>query len=153
MFIDYNDIMFGIRRRRYFYIGSGSSRRVYDLGNGYVVKVAKNMAGREQNKAEYEISSEDSSGIFAEVINISNDNSMLIMRKATKIKDMKVVWNYFNVDDKYEFYDSIYMQRLKNKYNLLLGDFEKASSWGIINGKPVIIDYGFTKHVERKYYR
>lgn len=153
MFIDYNDIMFGIRRGLYFYIGSGSSRRVYDLGNGYVVKVAKNMAGREQNKAEYEISFEDSSGIFAEVIDVSNDYRMLIMRKAKKIKDMRIVWKYFNVDDKYEFYDCIYMQRLKNKYKLLLGDFEKASSWGIINGRPVIIDYGFTRHVEKKYYR
>ena len=45
------------------------------------------------------------------------------------------------------------MQRLKNKYKLLLGDFEKASSWGIIKGRPVIIDYGFTRYVERKYYR
>ena len=111
------------------------------------------MAGREQNKAEYEISFEDSSGIFAEVIDVSNDYRMLIMRKAKKIKDMRIVWNYFNVDDKYEFYDCIYMQRLKNKYKLLLGDFEKASSWGIINGRPVIIDYGFTRHVEKKYYR
>ena len=152
MFIDYNDIMFGIRRGLYFYIGSGSSRRVYDLGNGYVVKVAKNMAGREQNKAEYEISFEDSSGIFAEVIDVSNDYRMLIMRKAKKIKDMRIVWNYFNVDDKYEFYDCIYMQRLKNKYKLLLGDFEKASSWGIINGRPVIIDYGFTIDVKEKHY-
>lgn len=153
MFIDYSDIMFGIRNGRYFYIGSGSSRRVYDLGNNYVVKVAKNMAGREQNKAEYHISEEDSTGIFAKVIDVSYDYKMLIMRKAKKIKDMRIVWDYFNVGDKYEFYDSDYMQRLKTQYRLLLGDFEKTSSWGIIDGRPVIIDYGFTRHVERNYYR
>lgn len=152
MFINFNDIMYGIRNGRYFYIGSGSSRRVYDLENGCVVKIAKNKAGIEQNRAEYYIWSEDFSGIFAEVIDVSNDYRMLIMRKAKKIKDMRIVWNYFNAEDKQEFYNSMHMQRLKNKYNLLLGDFEKTSSWGIIDGRPVIIDYGFTRYVERKYY-
>ena len=152
MFIDFNDIMFGIRSGRYMYIGSGSSRRVYDLGNDYVVKIAKNDAGIEQNRAEYYISSEDYFGIFAEVSGVSNDYRMLVMRKAKKIKDIRSVWNYFNAEDKYEFRHSKQMQRLKEKYRLLLGDFEKTSSWGIIDGRPVIIDYGFTRYVQRKYY-
>ena len=153
MFIDFYDIMFGLRNGRYVYIGSGSSREVYDLENGYVVKVAKNKAGIEQNRAEYYISANDSSGIFAKVIEASSDYGLLIMRKAKKIKDIRFVWNYFNAGNKHEFYESPHMQRLKNKYKLLLGDFEKASSWGIIKGRPVIIDYGFTRYVERKYYR
>ena len=74
------------------------------------------------------------------------------MRKAKKIKDIRSVWNYFNAEDKYEFRHSKQMQRLKEKYRLLLGDFEKTSSWGIIDGRPVIIDYGFTRYVQRKYY-
>lgn len=152
MFIDFNDIMFGLRNRRYIYIGSGSSREVYDLENGYVVKVAKNKAGIEQNRVEYYISSNDSSGIFAKVIEASNDYCLIIMRKAKKIRDIRLVWNYFNAGNKREFYESLHMQRIKNKYKLLLGDFEKTSSWGIINGRPVIIDYGFTRYVERKYY-
>ena len=96
MFIDFNDIMFGLRNGRYVYIGSGSSREVYDLENGYVVKVAKNKAGIEQNRAEYYISANDSSGIFAKVIEASSDYGLLIMRKAKKIKDIRFVWNYFN---------------------------------------------------------
>ena len=52
MFIDFNDIMFGIRSGRYMYIGSGSSRRVYDLGNDYVVKIAKNDAEAAKAAAE-----------------------------------------------------------------------------------------------------
>lgn len=153
MFIDFNDIVFGIRMGRYNYLGSGSSRRVYDLGNGYVVKVAKNRAGVEQNRAEYYIWEEDSSGIFAEIFGVSSDYSMLIMRKGKKIRSMKTIWRYFDAEDEDEFYYSPYMQRLKQKYKLLLGDFEKTSSWGIIDGRPVIIDYGFTRHVERNYYR
>lgn len=152
MFINYNEIMFRIRNGMCMYIGSGSSRKVYDLGNGYVVKVAKNEAGIEQNRAEDYISRNDFSGIFAKVINVSNDYSMLIMKKAKRVKDISIIWNYFNVGNKDEFYQNITMQNIKNKYNLLLGDFEKASSWGIINGRPVIIDYGFTEYVERNYY-
>lgn len=152
MFIDFNDIILGLRNGKFVYIGSGSSREVYDLENGYVVKVAKNKAGIEQNRAEYYISNNDYSGIFAKVIGVSKDYSLLVMRKAKKIKDIKFVWGYFNAKNKHEFYKSNHMQRLKNEYKLLLGDFEKSSSWGIINGRPVIIDYGFTRYVERKYY-
>lgn len=42
--------MFNERRMFCKYIGSGSSRNVFDLGNGYVMKVAKNLAGIAQNK-------------------------------------------------------------------------------------------------------
>ena len=45
-----------MRQGNYIYIGSGSSRNVFDLGNGYVMKVAKNIAGIAQNKSEYRIS-------------------------------------------------------------------------------------------------
>ena len=153
MFINYNEIMYRIRYGQYAYIGSGSSREVYDLGNGYVVKVAKNEAGTEQNRAEYYISKDDDSGIFAKVINVSNDYSMLIMKKAKKVKNIKVVWHYFDAYDKHEFYKCRPMQKIKKKYKLLLGDFAKASSWGLIDGRPVIIDYGFTEYVQRHYYR
>lgn len=34
-------------------IGSGHKRNVYDLGNGYVLKVAKSKAGLQSNKTEY----------------------------------------------------------------------------------------------------
>ena len=112
MFIDFNDIMFGIRMGRYNYLGSGSSRRVYDLGNGYVVKVAKNRAGVEQNRAEYYIWEEDSSGIFAEIFGVSSDYSMLIMRKGKKIRSMKTIWRYFDAEDEYEFYYSTYIYLL-----------------------------------------
>ena len=152
MFINYNDIMFRIKNGMYIYLGSGSSRRVYDLNNGYVVKVAKNEAGIEQNKAEYYISMNDFSGIFAEVIDVSHDYSMLIMKKAEKVRDMKIIWNYFYADNKREFRHSRTIQKLRNKYNLLFGDLNKTSSWGIIDRQPVIIDYGFTEYVERNYY-
>lgn len=148
----FNQIMFNIKQGYYRYIGSGSGRQVFDLGNGYVIKVAKNKAGIAQNKSEYKISFYDQSNLFAKVIKASNDFSLLIMQKANKINNMSYVWKYFKVASKKELLDSKELQNIKRRYNLLLGDFNRTSSWGIINGRPVIIDYGFTREVSERYY-
>lgn len=144
--------MFNIRRGMYRYIGSGSSRKVFDLGNGYVAKVAKNAAGIAQNKMEYKISSTDSSNLFAEVIEISKDSSTLIMKKADKIYNFSYVCHYFKVRSIIDVLKLKRFQNIECRYNLLLNDLRRTSNWGIINGRPVIIDYGFTKEVSRRYY-
>ena len=91
----FNQIMFDIRRGYYKYIGSGSSRDVFDLENGYVIKVAKNKAGIAQNKAEYKISDNDNSDLFAKVVQVSNDFSLLIMEKADEIYNISYVLKVF----------------------------------------------------------
>ena len=136
----------------YRYIGSGSGRKVFDLENGYVIKVAKNMAGVAQNKVEYQISFNDNSNLFAEVIEVSRDFKFLIMKKADRINNFSHVLKYFNVSNSREFVRLKEMQTIKWKYDLLLVDLCRKSSWGIIDGIPVIIDYGFTRQVRRKYY-
>lgn len=68
MLISYNSIMFNVKRGAYKYLGEGSSRKVFDLNNGYVVKIAKNMAGVEQNRIEYMISEDDNSNLLAKVV-------------------------------------------------------------------------------------
>jgi hypothetical protein len=144
--------MFNIRRGYYRYIGSGSSRDVFDLGNGYVIKVAKNMAGIAQNKCEYNISHYDNSDLFAKVVQVSGDFYFLIMEKADKIYNISEVFKYFNVSGKRGLYQLNEMQNIKINYNLVLADFNRKSNWGIINGRPVIVDYGFTKEVSQRYY-
>lgn len=148
----FNNIMFNINRGYYRYIGTGSSRDVFDLQNGYVVKVAKNIAGFAQNQTEYAISNYDDSNLFARVISISNDFYFLVMEKADKIDNISDVFRYFNVSDKRELFKLKELQNIKKKYNLLLGDFDRKSNWGIIKGRPVIIDYGFTREVSERYY-
>ena len=74
------------------------------------------------------------------------------MRRARKVKDILDVWDYFNVTSKNEFLDLPELNRLKIKYNVLLNDLNKKTSWGTISGRPVIIDYGFTKRVKERYY-
>lgn len=149
----FSAIIFNIKHGYYKYLGSGSCRRVYDLGNGYVVKVAKNEAGIAQNKSEYIISKNDYSNLFAKVIQISYDFNFLIMEKAEKVNNISYVWKYFNVRSKRELFNIDELKKIKKNYNLILGDFGKKSSWGTINGHPVIIDYGFTIDVRNQYYR
>lgn len=136
----------------YRYIGSGSGRKVFDLGNGYVVKVAKNMAGIAQNRVEHQISRRDNSNLFAKIIEVSGDFQFLIMEKADRINDFSHVLKYFNVSNTRELVRLNEMQTIQWKYNLLLADLCRNSSWGIIDGVPVIIDYGFTSQVQRRYY-
>ncbi|WP_300381641.1 hypothetical protein [Clostridium sp.] len=136
----------------YRYIGSGSSRKVFDLGNGYVVKVAKNNAGFAQNKMEYKISSTDTSNLFANVIQASDDFYALVMQKADKINNFSYVSDYFKVRNIAEVLRLKEFQDIYYKYNLLLNDLRTINNWGIINGRPVIIDYGFTKEIRERYY-
>ncbi|WP_090093691.1 hypothetical protein [Clostridium uliginosum] len=152
MTIEFNRIMFNLKRGYYRYIGSGSGRQVFDLGNGYVIKVARNRAGIAQNMCEYKISFNDDSDLFAKVIQASNDFDLLIMQKAHKIYNISYVFEYFNVASKRELFNLEELQSIKRRYNLLLDDFDRKSSWGMINGRPVIIDYGFTREVMERYY-
>ena len=122
------------------------------MGNGYVVKVAKNKAGIAQNKLEFKISYYDQSNIFAKVIRASNNFLLLIMQKADKINNISDVLEYFNVTGKSELFDLEELQNIENSYHLLLDDLYKKSSWGMINGRLVIIDYGFTREVKNRYY-
>ena len=152
MIIDFNEIRSNLTQGYYRYIGSGSGRQVFDLGNGYVVKVAKNSAGIAQNKAEYKISFNDNSNLFAKIVQASNDFRLIIMKKANKLSDISYVWKYFNVTSKKELFNLKELQNIKRRYGLLLNDLDRVSSWGTINGRLVIIDYGFTRDVMERYY-
>ncbi|HEX9024848.1 MAG TPA: hypothetical protein VF839_00110 [Clostridium sp.] len=153
MAISFNQIKLNITRGYYRYIGSGSGRRVFDMGNGYVIKMAKNQAGIAQNKSEYIISSNDHSDLFAKVIQASENFKLLIMQKAEKIYNISYILKYFNVKNARELFNSKELQSIARNYNLLLADLNRNSSWGTINGRPVIVDYGFTREVSERYYQ
>jgi hypothetical protein len=148
----FDDIKWNINRGYYKYIGSGSCREVFDLRNGCVMKIAKNRAGIAQNKSEYKISAKDHSYLFAKVIQAPNDFTLLIMKKADKIYDISCVLEYFDVTSKEELLSLKELKNISKKYKLILGDLARESSWGIIDGRLVIIDYGFTKKVQERYY-
>jgi ribosomal silencing factor RsfS len=73
------------------------------------------------------------------------------MKKADKVTSFDLVRSYYKVKNLRELFglDKFY-QLIKNN-GLLLPDLYQKTSWGIINGKPVLIDFGFTKDVRRYY--
>ena len=156
-YIDFSDAYFrmvssNIKSGNYRLIGKGSGRAVYDLDNGQVVKAAKNIRGIAQNFEEHKIARIDHSNLFARVYDVSNDYRYLVMDKADHIKDISSVWDYFGVGSNNELFQVGRLRDISDKYNLLIWDFGRAVNWGEIDGKPMIIDYGFTRLVRRKYY-
>lgn len=149
---DFNLFDLNIRKGKYQCVGSGSARRVFDLRNGYVLKVAKNNKGIAQNKAERHISLSDHSNIFAKTTQVSEDFRFLIMEKAVPIRDFSKVRKYFNVKNNRELFRLEEITSVFTNHNLVLNDLFRTVNWGLINNRPVIIDYGFTQSVSRQYY-
>lgn len=148
---DFDEIRKNIDQKAYPMLGWGSGRIVYDLNNGYVVKAAKNKRGIEQNKAEYQIAGQDQHEVFAKITDISEDNRYLIMEKAEQIRSFNEVWRYYKVKNHFQLFSLREFKGLSKAYDLLSTDLRRRSSWGMVNGKPVIIDFGFTRRV-RNYY-
>ena len=74
------------------------------------------------------------------------------MRKGDKVNSISQVWKYFNVKNKYQFLNLYEIRSISKKYTLVLSDLNKESSWGIIDGRLQIIDYGYTRVVKDRYY-
>ena len=53
MYIDIYHILYGIECGMYRYIGAGSAREVYDLDNGFVIKVARNIKEQIEDEVQY----------------------------------------------------------------------------------------------------
>jgi hypothetical protein len=153
MEFDYNKIKANIHDGIYTYIGSGSGRQVYDIGNGYVAKMAKNCRGYAQNEVEYHISLIDSSGLFASIVDAKPDLTILIMEKADRLNHLSAVWKYYHVKNNRQLYLIPQIRKAMIQHKLEFADMCRVQNWGMIGGKPVIIDYGFTKSVHRKYYK
>ncbi len=83
---------------------------------------------------------------------ISEDYRYLIMDKAERIHDISHVWDYFQVNNNDELFHVMKLRTVSEKYNLLINDFGRVVNWGSIDGRPMIIDYGFTRQVRRRFY-
>ncbi len=142
--IDFEVIKKELRHGTYIYIGSGSSRSVFDLNNGYVVKAAINRGGLSQNKVEYNVYNQEHTALFAPILTMSEDAMFLIMKKGERLSSLNQVTQYYKVKDMRQLVERPYIVSLREKYGLARGDLVRKSSWGIIDEIPVLVDYGFT---------
>ncbi len=150
--IDFDEMIMNIKKGIYKQIGFGSGRLVFDVGGGYVAKVAKNKRGIAQNEAEYYISSVDRSNLFAKIREVSDDSGILIMEKAERISNFSDIRNFFMARNNRELFQKKEIQEVIKEHQLIPQDLYNLDSWGMVNGRPVIIDYGFTWSVKRRYY-
>jgi hypothetical protein len=156
-------------------LGEGSSRTVFQMSDQLVLKVAHNDKGIAQNSAEMlpgaqrpctnNVIVADAKGKWIVVRNnekITKDDFEKIM--GYSFKDfMGTLFSKFNNEsddwplpknhsevEKSEFFKSIASLVFDN--DLLLGDLDKIDSWGEIDGRVVLRDYGFSKFVHRTSY-
>jgi len=140
-----NTVISGIRKGRFRMLGRGAGRRVFDMGNGYVLKVARNKFGIIQNRNEYQVNQLYKGRLLADVIAVSSRYDLLVMQTAKALEDITPVLNHFHVKDIKELAQVPELVEFAEQHNLVLREFVASRNWGLINGKPVIIDYGYVK--------
>lgn len=150
--INEDQLLSDIKKGIYPCLGIGSGREVFDLKNGYVLKVARNHKGLAQNKTESKIAKQETSLLLAKVVYISDNYRFLMMEKAKSISHMKEIWKYFLIKNNQQLRRLHVLQSLALRYGLILADLGRPENWGMQNGIPVVVDYGFTRDVRRKYY-
>lgn len=150
MNIDFDRIRSDIHSRKFQFLGSGAGRRVYDMGNGYVVKIAKNGFGIRQNRNEYQLSLTYQGELLAKVISVSEGYRMLIMQAAMALQGMKPVLDYFHVRTSRGLTNVPDLVDFAKKHHLVMREFIVSRNWGLIGNKPIIIDYGFIKRRRRR---
>ena len=164
-------------------ISSGSGRIAYQIDNDKVLKLAKNAKGIAQNEVEADYS-KDYYDIVAKVYDVDENYTFIEMELAKKINpsifknitgfDFKLVYEYLNyyfgktrrfcppnieeiVESLNENEFIIDIMELVGNYDLSFGDFNKISSFGLVNrngeNKIVLIDYGLTDEVYNTHYR
>ncbi len=145
MIPDFDTIRSEVRGGRYTKLGYGAGRSVYDMNTGYVVKVAKNRFGLRQNRNESELSLRYHGDLLARVAAVSEGYEMLVMQTATPLHDMGPVLRYFNIKNLRRLTAVPELNALVREHRLVMKEFLGARNWGLINNRPVIIDYGFAR--------
>lgn len=92
------------------YLGSGSARKVFDIGNGNVLKIAQHEYGQSQIKNEVEVCNRwCKTGLFATIFDYDKENyDWLIMEKVNTFSNSEFKSTFgLDGDSLWEFYDSI----------------------------------------------
>lgn len=150
----------------YKLLNKGTGRYVYDINNEYVLKLAKNNKGIEQNKTEINISKNGKyNDITANVVEFDNNGLYLIQQKAYRLTEqgfkditglqLQGFLYYLRHDKEWDgenvkFYNKV--NSLVNEFELDRFDIANENSWGIINNNVVVVDYGLDMNTARKLY-
>ena len=161
-------------------IAQGSARVIFEIDDETVLKLAKNAKGIAQNEVERSLSNDYMvpEDIIAKVSEEDERDRWVVMERAKKIGkvrfrqlmdgvDIADFYHYvinaigpqaFRVEpdveeklDENEFTQDI-IEMIQN-FDLEPGDFQRPSSFGEIDGRLVLTDYGLNKEVYRQHYK
>lgn len=128
--------------RRFLYLGEGISRAAFAINDYYVAKFAKNKDGDYQSRVEYHVYRHAGKYIDYLCPIVWYKKGLIIMRRAIPLEYLT---RHDTIDiSKVRLYRDSYrdLNELADKFNLLYGDITAVSSWGILENKLVLVDYG-----------
>lgn len=142
--------------KQYEFLGEGASRVVYGIDENFVVKVAKNKTGHYQCSTEnyiYSNISAENKKYFCPVILYKKN--MIFMRRATPFTDLLdrkrgSIFDYTSIKKDSVFFKNV--RKISKHFDLLYPDIKSITSWGILDEKPVLIDYGCTNELYDYYF-
>jgi hypothetical protein len=153
-------------------IGKGSARYVYDLKNGYVLKLARNNKGIAQNFVESNKKLQKKyENIIAKIIDSDKDNKWVVQEKVIPLsnfsfdkgfelfeKIVKVSLNNYQSEVRFGFLDNKnpfvnQVKALMKEYKLDKFDVSDEKSLGILKDKIVLFDYGLDCETAQKLYK
>lgn len=138
-------------------IGVGSGRKVYDLGNGQVLKLAVNRRGISQNATEIRVYVQsENKNILTKIFHHNISHWWLVCEKATALTEadfheltgLQLAGFLYNL----RFHRNGAIQHplfdaaitLLKCFNLDRFDISDESAWGVVDNRPVLVDYGLT---------
>lgn len=87
------------------------------------------------------------------LVNLTAYAEKILGRPSWSAKRAEEHYNSLSPEDQEIFIDyANQLADLVNSTPLQMGDFDRAANWGIYNGKPVIIDLGYTESVAKLYW-
>jgi hypothetical protein len=159
-------------------IRAGSGRIAYHYSPTLILKLARNSRGIAQNNVENDnFIQQHYKDLIAQVKDSAPDDSWMIFEKAERISpgsfkaakgfslsELKQYLLYVqkgirgNIDPKLidKLDEDLWVQELRDmigNFDMNVGDIDRASTWGKVNNKIVIIDYGLTNQNFNEFYR
>lgn len=142
--------------RTYEYLGEGAGRTVYAINKRYVIKLSKSEGGDKQCEMEKYIFNNAPRYLKKYLCPVVwYENDMVIMKRATSLVQTKEdshknIFRFLGISVEDPFYKKI--NKLIDIFDLLYGDVKSLSSWGLLDGQLVLIDYGCTYKLYKKYF-
>lgn len=133
------------------YVGEGSSRIVFIYNNKYVIKIAKNIEGIEQNKFEFELSQDYEINEFVAKVEEVGKSFIWIMSEIVRPLNSQ---DEFEENVPSNIFES-FVFKLTSKYKVSdsFDDFIKYDHWGkTTDGRYVLLDYGINDDIFNTYY-